>query len=406
MDVALLLARVLLTGIFGLAAVTKLANLAGSTGAMRNFGLPRRLAITAGIALPVAELAVAVTLIPRAWAWWGALGAAVLLVTLIVGIAVNLALGRAPYCHCVGQLHSAPVGWPTVARNSALAAVAAFILWQGRDDPGPSMVAWAGELSTIEAVTLGIGLLALALVAVVGWLTVQLLRQNGRLLIRIEVLEAARSQGGQLAGTARPRTNAPEAGPPVGTKASASSIPSVGAPAPASTIPLHPIPSNGSAMNGNSGGPGRAPTPTLRPLASRIGEPAPAPRLPDLDGNEVDLSSFTGEPSLVLFWNPGCRFCARMLDDLKAWEAAQRPDAPRLRVISTGSVEANREMSLRSAVLLDQGFSAGRSFGVSGTPSAVLVDEDGKIASDVAVGAPAVLALAGTAQKEAPSRDG
>lgn len=42
----------------------------------------------------------------------------------------------------------------------------------------------------------------------------------------------------------------------------------------------------------------------------------------------------------------------------------------------------------------------------SGTPSAVLVDADGKIASDVAVGAPAVLALAGAGQGETPSRDG
>lgn len=177
-------------------------------------------------------------------------------------------------------------------------------------------------------------------------------------------------------------------------------------PAPASTVPLHPVPGNGGATNGNSGETGRAPAPTPRHLASRIGEPVPALRLPDLDGNEVDLSSFKGEPSLVLFWNPGCRFCARMVDDLKAWEAARRLDAPRLRVISIGSVEANREMSLGSTILLDQGFSAGRSFGVSGTPSAVLVDENGKIASDVAIGASAVLALAGTAQKEMSTGDG
>jgi len=183
-------------------------------------------------------------------------------------------------------------------------------------------------------------------------------------------------------------------------------MPSVGVPAPASTVPLHPVPGTGGATNGNSGETGRAPAPTPRRLASRIGELVPALQLPDLDGNQVDLSSFKDEPSLVLFWNPGCRFCARMLDDLKAWESAQRPDAPRLRVVSTGSVEVNRKMGLRSTVLLDPGFSVGRSFGVSGTPSAVLVDENGKIASDVAIGASAVLELAGTAQKELSTRDG
>jgi hypothetical protein len=51
-------------------------------------------------------------------------------------------------------------------------------------------------------------------------------------------------------------------------------------------------------------------------------------------------------------------------------------------------------MELNSTVVLDQQFSVGRAFGASGTPSAVLVDKEGKIASGVAVGAPAVLELA------------
>ena len=43
--------------------------------------------------------------------------------------------------------------------------------------------------------------------------------------------------------------------------------------------------------------------------------------------------------------------------------------------------------------LLDQQFATGRAFGASGTPSAVLVDAEGKVASEVAVGAPGVLEL-------------
>jgi hypothetical protein len=83
-----------------------------------------------------------------------------------------------------------------------------------------------------------------------------------------------------------------------------------------------------------------------------------------------------------------------MLDDLKAWEAEPPADAPRLLVVSTGSVEDNRAMGLRSTVVLDQGFVTGQAFGAGGTPSAVLVDAEGKLASGVAVGADAVLALA------------
>jgi hypothetical protein len=52
-------------------------------------------------------------------------------------------------------------------------------------------------------------------------------------------------------------------------------------------------------------------------------------------------------------------------------------------------------MGLSFPTLLDQEFAVVHSFGASGTPSAVLVNEEGKIASEVAVGVPAVLELAG-----------
>jgi len=55
-------------------------------------------------------------------------------------------------------------------------------------------------------------------------------------------------------------------------------------------------------------------------------------------------------------------------------------------------------MGLTSPVLLDPQFAVGRAFGASGTPSAVLVDAEGKVASEVAVGAPAVMELAGADQ--------
>jgi hypothetical protein len=84
-----------------------------------------------------------------------------------------------------------------------------------------------------------------------------------------------------------------------------------------------------------------------------------------------------------------------MLPNLKEWESKAPKDAPRLLVVSAGSEEANKEMGLTSPVLLDQQFAVGRAFGASGTPSAVLLDAEGKVASGVAVGATAVLELAG-----------
>jgi thiol-disulfide isomerase/thioredoxin len=131
-------------------------------------------------------------------------------------------------------------------------------------------------------------------------------------------------------------------------------------------------------------------------MGPKVGEEAPELRLADLKGAEVSLQEdFRGEVSLVLFWNPGCGFCQQMLPDLKEWEANSPEGAPRLLVVSAGSEEANKEMDLASPVMLDQQFSVGSAFGASGTPSAVLVDAEGKVASEVTVGAPAVMELAG-----------
>jgi thiol-disulfide isomerase/thioredoxin len=127
-----------------------------------------------------------------------------------------------------------------------------------------------------------------------------------------------------------------------------------------------------------------------------LGDPAPEFSLPDLSGKFVSLSHFRGQATLLLFWNPGCGFCQRMLPKLKAWETQAREGTPALLVISSGGIKENRAMGLRAPVLLDKsGMSIGSQFAVHGTPMAVLVDAQGAIASEVATGEKAVLALAG-----------
>ena len=109
----------------------------------------------------------------------------------------------------------------------------------------------------------------------------------------------------------------------------------------------------------------------------------------------MELDDFKGRDTLLLFWNPKCGFCANMLPDIKAWELNRRDASPKILVISTDDVQANRAMLLQSTVLLDRNLSVGTSFGVSGTPSAILVDSNGKIASTVAAGSANVLAFMG-----------
>ncbi|MDQ3792602.1 MAG: TlpA family protein disulfide reductase, partial [Actinomycetota bacterium] len=130
------------------------------------------------------------------------------------------------------------------------------------------------------------------------------------------------------------------------------------------------------------------------PASPKIGEPAPGLRLPDLEGREVSLEDFRDEETLVLFFSPGCGFCNEMLPDLKEWEAAPPEGAPSLLVVSDGTVEENGALGFNSPVVLDNDYAVSDAFGAAGTPSAVLVDAEGRVASEVVVGAAEVLELA------------
>jgi peroxiredoxin len=502
-EIALVVVRLLLAAVFAVAALAKLADRAGSRQAIVDFGAPRALASPGALLLPLAELSVAVALIPRATAWWGALGALALLLLFSAAIATNLARGRKPDCRCFGQLSSSPVGWMTLARNGALAALAGFVVAGGPDDPGRSAVAWLGDLTAVQLAGVIGAALALALLLIGAALLVNLARQNGRLLLRIEALEK------RLEGGSAPAAPMAAAGLPIGEPAPPfqlsglygetltldalraagnpvllvfadpncapcnSLVPEISdwqrAYAPQLTIAfitrgrpeenrakstehglrnvllqrdrevaeaykeegtpcavvVRPDGTIGSPLAAGpeairalvartlqspqaaASTPAAAPPlaqpergengsgPTQAPLARpTIGEPAPELRLPDLHGRTINLTGYRGAKALVLFWNPGCGFCQQMLDDLKAWEADPPNGAPKLLVVSAGTVEENEGMRLRSPVLLDENFTVGSAFGASGTPMAVLVDEEGRIASDVVAGGPAVMALA------------
>ncbi len=68
MDVVLLVARVLLASVFGVAGLAKIADCAGSRQALIDFGVPVRVATPLSIVLPLAEIAVALAPIPVATA--------------------------------------------------------------------------------------------------------------------------------------------------------------------------------------------------------------------------------------------------------------------------------------------------------------------------------------------------
>jgi thiol-disulfide isomerase/thioredoxin len=125
-----------------------------------------------------------------------------------------------------------------------------------------------------------------------------------------------------------------------------------------------------------------------------LGDPAPDLSFKSLSGKKISLSELRDKETLLLFWNPQCGFCQKMLPDLKVWDAASLPGAPRLLVISTGSLSENHSMGLRSTIVFDPQSQAAQTFSAHGTPMAVLLDREGRVASRVAAGAQAFFALA------------
>lgn len=130
-----------------------------------------------------------------------------------------------------------------------------------------------------------------------------------------------------------------------------------------------------------------------------IGERPPPFMLDGPGGSSFSSSDVLGQETLLLFWNPDCGFCQRMLSDLRRWEADPPRGAPRLVLASSASEDRNRALGLTSLILPDaQTF--GAVFGAHGTPMAVLLDENGRLASGVAAGGDQVMELAnGTARK-------
>ena len=494
-----ILGSFLLSAVFLIAGALKLSNREDTAKNLVEFGVPERLSWLGALALPVAEITVALALWPASTAQWGAAAALLLLLLFMGAIGWNLLLGKKPECRCFGQVSAKPVGRSTLVRNGVLAAIAAFLL--ANDASTTNITDQFTTVEFLQAATITMGLVLLAGLLAGTWLVLNLMQQQGRLLLRLDMLEH-RLGAGDAQPYQAPTPSAAPAGLPVGSKAPGFELPrlleegtlSLGAllgrnhptmlvfsdpdcgpcnqlmPAiaawqkelenkvtvafvnrgdrkaneekakalglknvllqaedeVATRFEVYGTPSavliSADGLIQFPSASGSAPIESLFRKAAgddqltqlaalppssasktgpvQVGDLAPEFTLQSITGKPVQLSEKAGKKMLLLFWNPGCGFCAQMLDRLKQWEISRDDLSPELVLISTGTVQANRDMGLGSEILLDQGFNVGPRYGAGGTPSAILVDEHGKIASQIGVGASAVFALAHSGQRQ------
>src|SRR3954468_15832847 len=179
-------------------------------------------------------------------------------------------------------------------------------------------------------VALGAILLVFTL-AGIGWLLHALLRQNGRLLLRMEALEAEidRLSPGREPGRA-------VADPSLATS-------------------------------------------RINRAGLAAGTVAPAFRLPLLNGGQVSLADYAGRRLLLVFSDPSCGPCTALLPRL---ELAARHAGLAVLVISRGGVDANRrkveETGVTLPIALQAQWEISRLYGKFSTPMAYLIDERGR----------------------------
>lgn len=487
MDTGLLLVRLLFFGIFALAGIAKFLDLKGSVKAFKEFGIPAGLALPSSIALSVFEIVIALLFLSVETAWFGAIGAAALLLLFISQMIYQLAKGNAPDCHCFGQLHSAPVSKVSVARNIVFGSLALFLVWRGAGGQGLSL-----SDPRLDVMQLAFGVAIVSLLITVLFYLKTLIAQQAELVKRIELVELVARDGGTVE---RDDVGHPHEGLPIGAvfpdfelsdlngeNVSLDGLIAKQKPAlfvfvsptctpckallpefeqwvdelgekvnlifvsngtldenqvkfsdvPSLTILLQNKRELADAVrakwtptavfmnaNGRIASHVAAGDTAIRALVeqiktedlknefthfanlnghqheNKIGSDAPDFKLDATSGRALTTADLKGRETLALFWSHSCGYCGLMADELRDWDLTKGIDAPQLVVFSDGETAANEALGLTSTVLFDPEHKTANELGRYGTPSAVLINENGKIISETAVGAPDIWSLIG-----------
>lgn len=314
MGTFVLAVRLVLAVVFATAGVAKLLDLPGSRRALADFGVPGRAVRAGAVLLPLAELATAVALLFPPSARWGAVAALLLLLAFVAGIANAMSRGKAPDCHCFGQIHSAPAGRGTLARNAGLAGLAVVVVAAG---PGPAITTWIEARTGAELAAAGLAVAA----AVLAMLSLWLFLENRRLRAELDDAQA------DLAAL---------------------------------------------------------------PPGLPVGAEAPSFALEDVDGETVTLEGLCarGQPVALMFVGPSCGQCWMMLPHIRRWQETLS-DRITVAIVSVGTAEQNQDIIDEHGFVktfLHGGGDVLDAYRVDGTPSAVMVSADGRIASSLARG--------------------
>jgi uncharacterized membrane protein YphA (DoxX/SURF4 family)/thiol-disulfide isomerase/thioredoxin len=133
------------------------------------------------------------------------------------------------------------------------------------------------------------------------------------------------------------------------------------------------------------------------PIGLPLNSVAPPFELTAYAGGTISLTQLLayGKPLLLIFTNPTCGPCVVLFEEVKEWQHSHREQLT-IALISFGSIKENFVNVARNGlgqVLLQQKREVAEKYGASLTPTAVVVNTDGRIASPLAAGADDIRAL-------------
>ena len=84
-----------------------------------------------------------------------------------------------------------------------------------------------------------------------------------------------------------------------------------------------------------------------------------------------------------------------MMEEIRNWENERDEDVSYLIIFSDGDPEQHKNLDIDSTIVLDERYANAQKLGMFSTPSAVLVNEEGVIATETAIGSENIWALIG-----------
>jgi peroxiredoxin len=145
--------------------------------------------------------------------------------------------------------------------------------------------------------------------------------------------------------------------------------------------------------------------PSERPLAEsrlerhglKAGTRAPLFDLPGIDGSTVSLKTFQGRRVLLVFSDPRCGPCDQLAPHLARLHREHEGNGLAVVMVGRGEPKDNREKAglhnLQFPIALQRRWELSTEYGIFATPVAFLIDENGLIARNVAVGKDEILEL-------------